>query len=114
MYSQILQFSYNKIHVRVLEYNFTGKNTVYSRISLSLVLRLNSCRSIRGLWSRTIRKTDRKTVETFETRCWRTMLKMTWTERVTNCEYAYSKIKQRRSPWTAISGRRKKWILLTK
>lgn len=62
-----------------------------------------------GAESWTIIKADRRKIEAFKTWCWRKVLKISWTERVTN-EGVYQRINKKRSIRMTIVERKKKWI----
>jgi hypothetical protein len=56
-----------------------------------------------------IGKMDQKRTETFETWCWRWMLKIKWTEKVRN-EEVYRRIREERPLWSTIRQRRARWF----
>ncbi|XP_016657006.1 uncharacterized protein LOC107882714 [Acyrthosiphon pisum] len=70
---------------------------------------LNAYVALYGAESWIILKAVRRKIEAFETWCWRRVLKIPWTDRVTN-EDVYKRINEKRSIWTTIVERRKKWI----
>jgi hypothetical protein len=62
-----------------------------------------------GAESWIILKVDRRKIKAFKTWCWRRVLKIPWTDQVTN-EELYKRINEKRTIWTTIVERRKKWI----
>ena len=57
---------------------FTGK------LGLNLRKKLVKCRTLYGAEIWTLRKVDKKYLESFEMWCWRKMEKISWTDRVRN------------------------------
>jgi hypothetical protein len=57
----------------------------------------------------TIRKTDQKRIEAFETWCWRRTLQIKWTEKVRN-EEVYRRIGEERTMWNTIRQRISRWV----
>jgi hypothetical protein len=57
----------------------------------------------------TIVKVDQKRLETFETWCWRRMLKIKLSDKIRD-EEVYRRIDEKRTLWNTIEKRRTNWI----
>jgi len=57
----------------------------------------------------TLGKNEERIINAFETWCWRRMLKIKWTERITN-EKVFQRVKEERLFLKILSNRRHSWI----
>jgi len=57
----------------------------------------------------TVAKEEQRRIEAFEMLCYRRMLKMSWTDMVTN-EEVLERMSKRRTLWNSIKNRRNEWV----
>ncbi|KAL4135344.1 hypothetical protein QTP88_006959 [Uroleucon formosanum] len=94
---------------------FYKKKHLLTANTVSLNTRKNLIKSfvwsiaLYGAETWTILKSERKTIEAFETWCWRRTLEISWAEKVRN-EEVYLRMNEQIAIWKTIKERRKKWI----
>jgi hypothetical protein len=93
---------------------FTKKTPLFTgKLSLELRKKLVKCYiwsiALYGAETWTLRKADRKYLESFEMWCWRRMEKIKWTEKITN-EEVLSRVDEKRTILDTIFQRKKNWI----
>jgi hypothetical protein len=89
------------------------KNLFTSKLEINLRKKLVKCYiwsiALYGAETWTLRKEDRKYLESFEMWCWRRMEKISWTDRVRNEEVLH-RVKEERNMLHTIRRRKANWI----
>jgi hypothetical protein len=103
-----------KPRIAIAKSAFNRKKILFtSKLYLNLKKKLVKCCiwsiAFYGAETWTLRKVDRKYVESFETRCWRRMEKISWTDRVRNEEVLH-RVKEERNILHTIKRRKVNWI----
>lgn len=94
---------------------FNKKRGLFTSKSISVRTRINLLMTyvwsimLYGNETWTIAKTERRRIEAFEMWCFRRMLKISWTDMVSN-EEVLERMPVRRTLWSSIKRRRNEWI----
>jgi len=91
------------------------KNNYYARITLVWKWKRHLYKSciwsvaLYGSETGTLGKNEERVINAFETWCWRRMLKIKWTDRITN-EKVFQRVKEERPLLKILNNRRHSWI----
>jgi len=101
--------------IREAKVMFNNKKQLLLSNNLSLEMKralINSCIwsvALYGSETWTLGKNEERVINAFETRCWRRMLKIKWTDRITN-EQVFQRVKEERLLLKTLNNRRHLWI----
>jgi hypothetical protein len=102
-----------KARIAMANAAFNKKTFFNNKLDLQLRKKLVKCYiwsiDLHGAETRTLRKLDRKYLESFEMWCWRRVEKISWTDRVNN-EAVLHKVKEERNILHTIKRRKANWI----
>jgi len=101
--------------IREAKFIFNNKKQLLCSNNLSLEMKktlIKSCIwsvAVYGSETWTLGKNEERVINAFETCCWRRMLKIKWTDRITN-EEAFQRVKEERLLLKMLNNRRHSWI----